>query len=277
MTGQELITHLRESKLDDNTPPYLWSDAELLRFLNYAEVQSCRRAHLLIDSTTANDSGTAGTAGTLGQKPLCLLNLIPDQATYTLSPKILQVKRCQLKSMTYPLIGPVSYHELDERQSGWWGTAGTVISSGSGTASTTTWSAGTSSTGGTHATAGTTITYRNNGVPVYFANEPPNTITFILAPSLSEPAYLVISRIPLISFTTTTSPEIEEKYHEGLTNWAAHLAFKKPDSDTINLNLSKMYEQDFTAEFGPLPDAYSERMRKTLSQKGRMRPREFGS
>jgi hypothetical protein len=247
MTGQELISALRESRLDDTAPPYLWSDTELLRFLNYAEVQACRRAHLLIDWTTANDSGTAATAGTAGQKPLCVLTIVGNTATYHLSPKILQVRRCQLKSMTYPLTGPVTFAELDAKVEAWWGTNGTVGTAGSG------------------------------GYPTYFVNEPTNTITFVLAPSISDTAYLVVSRIPLIPFTLQTSPEIEEKYHEGLCDWAAHLAFKKPDSDTLNLNLSRLYEDEFTRQFGPLPDAYSEKMRKTISMMERMRPREFGS
>lgn len=246
MIGQELITHMRESMLDDAAPPYLWSDTELLRYLNYAEVQACRRAHLIIDGTTANDNGTAATAGTAGQKPLCTLSILANQAVYLLSPKILQVKRCQLLSMTYPLEGPVQYPELDERMSGWKGTSGTVGTAGSG------------------------------GSPACFLNEPGNTITFILAPSANDTAYLVVSRLPLTPFTLLTSPEIEEVYHHGLMNWACHLAFKKPDSEAQNLNLAKIYEDSFTDEFGPLPDAYHARIVKTLSQQQRMRPRTFG-
>jgi hypothetical protein len=247
MTGQELITAMRESILDDANLPYLWSDPELLRSLNYAEVQACRRSHLIIDGTTANDNGTAATAGTAGQRPLCTVAIVADTAVYNLSPKILQIKRCQLQSMTYPLAGPVTYPELDERLSGWMGTNGTVGTAGSG------------------------------GHPDYFLNEPGNTLTLIRAPSTSDTARLVVSRLPLTPFTVSTSPEIDEKYHEGLMNWAGHLAFMKPDSDTLNLNLAKVYEDRFIAQFGVLPDAYSERMRKTLSQQQRMRPREWGS
>lgn len=247
MTGEELVAALRESKLDDNVVPYGWSTVELLRFLNYAEVQACRRAHLLIDGSTANDSGTAATASTAGQKPLCQLTLVADQATYSLSPKILQVKRCQLQSMTYPLSGPVSYAELDEFMSGWWGTSGTVGTAGSG------------------------------GYPTYFLNEPPNTLTFVLAPSVTDTAHLVVSRLPLVSFTLQTSPEIETEYHEGLLDWAAHLAFMKPDTETLNLNLAKLYEDAFTERFGLLPSARDERIRKTLNMQQRMRPREYGS
>jgi hypothetical protein len=247
MTGQELVTQLRETYLDDlHTPPY-WSDSELLRNLNYAEVQACRRAHLLIDRFTANDAGTSGTSSTSGQRPLCKLTLVANQATYYLSPKILMVKRCQLTSMSYPLNGPVSTQELDERQSGWWGTSGTVGTAGSG------------------------------GYPDYFINEPGNTITLYPAPSKIDTAYLIVSRIPLTPFTLTTSPEIDERHHMGLCDWAAHLAFMKPGENTINLNLAKVYEDSFTRNFGLLPDSNAERIRRTLAMNQRMRPRVFGS
>lgn len=256
MLGSDMLAYLRNDVLDDAEVPYKWLDAELMRFLNYAEVQACRRAHLLIDWTTAVDygtsgtattAGTAGTLGTQGERQLCVLPIVADQATYLLSPKILQVKRVQFKSMTYPINGPVSYAELDDLMSGWWGTNGTVGTAGSG------------------------------GVPTFFINEPPNTVTFVQGPSAATTAYLVVSRIPLISFTATTQPEIEEKYHEGLMNWAAHLAYMKPNDKTLNLNLAAVYEKRFTQQFGPLPDAYTERMRKTLATRQRFRPREFGS
>lgn len=253
MNGKELIAYLRESILDDIYAPQLWTDTELLRFLNYAEVQACRRAHLIIDATTAADYGTAatastgGTAGTNGIRSLCAVPIVADQATYNLSPKILQIKRCQLSSMAYPLKGPVSYPELDELFSGWKGTGGEVSTAGTG------------------------------GSPSVFLNEPGNTLTLVRGPSATDTAYLVVSRLPLWSFTLQTSPEIDEQYHIGLCDWAAHLAFLKPDSETLNAKLSDVYASKFIEQFGDLPDAYIQRIRKVISQKQRMRPREFGS
>lgn len=238
---------MRESVLDDKILPYLWSDVELLRFLNYAEVQACRRAHLIIDGTTANDSGTAATASTAGQQALCTLSILANQAVYTLSRLILQVKRCQLYSMTEPLFGPVVYAELDDVISGWKGTSGSIGTAGSG------------------------------GNPTYFLNEPGNTITFVLAPSVNDTASLVVSRLPLLPFTLQTSPEVSERYHVDLCDWAAYLAFSKPDADTLNLTMASFYENKFTATFGPLPDANIERWRKIIAMQERMRPREFGS
>lgn len=252
MLGSELIDHLRYSILDDVALPQLWSDTELLRMLNFAEVQACRRANLIIDGVLRTDYGTSGThtggtAGTFGIKPLCYLAIVANTATYSLSPRILQVKRCQLRSQTIPLQGPVTYDELDDLLSGWLGTGGIIGTAGSG------------------------------GYPNYFLNDPSNTITFVRAPSANDIADLVVSRIPLASFTLQTSPEIDEQYHIGLCDWAAHLAYMKSDTETLNLNLSKVYENNFINQFGNLPDAYTQKMRRSLSQKQRMRPREWGS
>lgn len=247
MIGRDLVAHLRESVLDDAALPYLWSDAELLRFLNYSEVQACRRAHMIIDGVTANDSGTAATDSTAGERPLCRLTIVAGQSTYNISPKILQIKRLQLQSMAYAIPeSPIHYAALDEYIPDWFGTSGTVGSAGSG------------------------------GYPDFYINTPGNTITFVRAPSANDTAYLTVVRIPLVPFTLLTSPEIEEKYHINMCDWAAHLAFMKNDSDTNNLQLAKYYEDRFTANFGPLPDAYSARERKTLIQRTRMRPRTFG-
>ena len=43
MIAKDMIQFLREDILDDVNLPYLWPDTELLRYLNYAEVQACRR------------------------------------------------------------------------------------------------------------------------------------------------------------------------------------------------------------------------------------------
>jgi len=248
--GSELVNILRTDILDDIKVPYLWDDTALMRMLNYAEVQACRRAHLIIDGSTANDFGTsatAGTAGTAGVQPLCQLSLTAGKSVYSLNPKVLMVKRCQLSGMSYPLLGPLSLNETDEQFPGWMGTSGTVGTSGTG------------------------------GYPLVFMNEPTNTITFLLAPAEACTAYLTVSRLPLFPFLLTTSPEVEEKYHEGLLNWAAHLAYMKNDSDAFNPQKAKYYEDQFTAQFGALPDAKSERLVKSLMMNTRMRPRRFGS
>jgi hypothetical protein len=255
MIGRDLITTLRD-RVDDGEKPYKWFDNELLRNLNYAEEEACRRAHLIIDDTIEEDYGTAGTFGAFGTAgtfanmntyPLCQVVISANVAVYTISRKVLQIRRCQLGSMTYPLIGPVTYNDLDNIFPEWKGTAGEISAAGSG------------------------------GKPAYFLNEPNNVLTLVLAPSVADIAYLVVSRLPLMQFTFATSPEVEEQYHMGLIDWAAHLCFLKPNESTYNPTLATYYSDMFTRKFGPPVDAYVERMRKTINMQGRMRARPFGS
>jgi hypothetical protein len=108
-------------------------------------------------------------------------------------------------------------------------------------------------------------------------NDPANLITFLLAPVAAGTAFLDVYRIPLISFTLNSAPEIPETYHEGLLNWAAHLAYLKNDTEAFNPDKAKYYEDKFAEQFGPLPNARSERLRKTITMQAAMRPRQFGS
>lgn len=78
MTLSELIGAFR-TEADDATLPYLWSDEEIVGYLNDAESEACIRAGLLVDETSprvARLSVAAGTAWT----PLSSLVLQVDRA-----------------------------------------------------------------------------------------------------------------------------------------------------------------------------------------------------
>lgn len=80
MTLLDLITLFR-NEADDATEPYLWSDDELIEFANDAENEACRRARLLVDSSTA----------------MTRIVLDPlDAGVTTLDPAIIFVRRAQL-------------------------------------------------------------------------------------------------------------------------------------------------------------------------------------
>jgi hypothetical protein len=246
MTGQDLVDELRETYLDDKVVPYNWSDIELLKYCNRAEKQACRRAYLIIDSTTPTD-GTSGTSG----NPICQLTIVPNIALYNLSPLVLQVERVKLDSMAYPLRARTR-DELDACTFQW------------GLAS------GTSGTAGT--AGGDPVCF-----PEWFVHEVGKELILARTPTINDTVRLIVSRLPLVDFTFGTSPEVEEHHHDGLPLWAAHLAFQKPDSDTQDIALAASYDKAFTERFGPMPDAYMEKMRKMLPRQQRMRPREFGS
>lgn len=51
MTGQELLTYLRDDILHDSSEPYLWSDALMFRMLSEAESKFARATYALLDNT----------------------------------------------------------------------------------------------------------------------------------------------------------------------------------------------------------------------------------
>lgn len=63
MTLSELITECRE-RLDDLNAPYMWSDAQITRWLNQAVDQAADRSLLIYDESTPSICQIAVTAGT---------------------------------------------------------------------------------------------------------------------------------------------------------------------------------------------------------------------
>jgi hypothetical protein len=63
MTLRDLIDLFRR-EVDDTVKPYLWSDAEATEYANDAQQEACRRARLIVDSTTTAICRVSATAGT---------------------------------------------------------------------------------------------------------------------------------------------------------------------------------------------------------------------
>lgn len=87
MTVPELIIALREL-LDDEQQPYLWKTSAIVRYLNDAERQVCRRAYLLIDRNTS---------------AVCNITLSASVASYTMHSKVLRIRRAIVGSNPVPL------------------------------------------------------------------------------------------------------------------------------------------------------------------------------
>lgn len=223
-TTLELIAWLRE-QLDDEVNPYLWTNSYLLRGLNEAEVQACRRAYLIIDKDTAS---------------VCALTLSASTATFAIHSKILQVRRLTIGSSDVPLT-QTTRQELDEEIPAWWSVYGLPVK--------------------------------------YVLDTVDNTVTFYPFPQSATTASMIVARLPLKSLTLAGSsiPEINPLYHHDLLIWGRREAYLKHDSDTYNPELAKVFEDEFTAKFGPLPSARDERLRKSRPMELRVRPREFGT
>jgi hypothetical protein len=106
-TSLELIAWLREM-LDDEVQPYLWTNSYLVRALNDAEEQACRRAYVLIDKDTAS---------------VCQLTLSASVGSFTYHSRILQIRRITIGSADYPLKQAL-VPELDEACGAWWSVQG---------------------------------------------------------------------------------------------------------------------------------------------------------
>lgn len=98
----ELLAMVRRDELDDDSTPYLWSDASLIEYAEDAENEACRRASLLRDATTT---------------AICRITLAAGTASYDIDPRVLRVRRARLVGNA-PL-RPMTTAELDECRSGW--------------------------------------------------------------------------------------------------------------------------------------------------------------
>jgi len=88
------------------------------------------------------------------------------------------------------------------------------------------------------------------------------------APINAEMLDLVGFRLPSGKLgETIQSPEIPAKDHVNLMDWAAHLAYLRPDAETVNQKLSDYYEARFTKEYGERLTAGQERKRHEARRK----------
>lgn len=102
MTLADLISNARARSVD-TAVPYFVSDAQWTAFANDAEREACRRARLIVDSTTPEICQLALTAGT---------------QTYALDPRIIFIRRVRVLTVPRPLTR-ASYKDLDQRGADW--------------------------------------------------------------------------------------------------------------------------------------------------------------
>jgi len=102
MKLRELIAIFR-AEVDDVAEPYLWTEEDLIDYANDAENEACRRARLLIDSTTT---------------AICQIALLANTASYALDERVIFVRRAKLASSSLPL-NRASVRDLDDSAPGW--------------------------------------------------------------------------------------------------------------------------------------------------------------
>jgi hypothetical protein len=96
MKAAELL-EIARIELDDVAAPFLWSNPEMLEYLDDGQNEAARRGRLLVDSTTT---------------ATCQITVVSGTHTYTLDPRVIRVNRARLVDGDLPL-SVVMMRDLD--------------------------------------------------------------------------------------------------------------------------------------------------------------------
>jgi hypothetical protein len=303
VTSAEIIKATREGFLFDKSEPYTWSDFLLELFLNDAETEACRRSSLIVDESTASDSSSI---------PLCSLNLVAETSTYTISQKIVRIRKCVPSWNSFPLLKKTEGW-LDEMYSEWRTATGTPlyfleekgeitltpqpIANETKTVSEITLSGSTATV--SHPSHdyddGATIAFDDADQSEYnisaviskidddsysytVSGTPDTPATGTITATLIDTLTLEVQRLPLGDMTLAgeESPEIPAEYHMSLIDWIAYRALGNHDKDTEHIRKSLTHEALFTQRFGPALSAITEGNRRRRPKNNSLRAKEFG-
>jgi len=304
MTLLEIIDVTRNDFLYDSNS-ILWSDTLLELYGNEAVREACRRAHLIVDNSTADDSEASPL-------PLCQLTLVGGTATYTLSQKIIRILKC------VPSYNSIQLHQkteddLDALMPSWRTATGQpryfVQDKGKITLvpepeANDTQSVSSITRAGTTATVihsvhgyddGATVTHAGadqaeynvtavitkidaNSYSYTVTGAPDSPATGTLTAILKDTIALTVSRLPLanMSIGGGESPEIPEEYHLHLIDWICHLALMKHDQEAENIKKAFLHGAKFEKAFGVRESALVEANRRRSVRNPTARPRRSG-
>ncbi len=102
MNLEQMIASAR-ARTGDIRTPQLWSDEEWAEYATQAQQEACRRARLILDSTT---------------EEICVIELNSTDKVYPLDERVIFIKRVKVNGISTPL-GRVSFEDLDRCNGGW--------------------------------------------------------------------------------------------------------------------------------------------------------------
>lgn len=222
MNLQELVDELRGNTLRDTSSllsgtavDKFWTDAQLVRYLDDAQVKWARKALCLRDATT-----TAVTQ----------ITLVADQANYTCHSSVLGVLSLRYDTDTADLAR--AGHTLFSRtplpdEATYFPIANTQLPPGRPQA----WS------------TDEYVTINSDLAPNIRIYPTPTTT------EAGKICYLRVIRKPLVHFTTTgmssQTSEIPQDYHLDLLDWAAYRALRNVDADAGNPGIAEVFKKRF--------------------------------
>ena len=275
MTLSDLIK-LARTRLRDKQLPYLWDDSDLTEFANSAVTEACARARLLQTSVTL--PVVAGietyTIPYTVLKPLGAMFL--DHAGITVNAGTFVVGRWYIVGTP----GTTVYTTVGAANS----TAGTLfratgVGSGTGTATLCN-ETSLIPIGQTDYFSLRAFSHQTSGRPMYYIRgDAANTVLLYPTPNLAGHMILDVARMPtegeeMVSFAD--EPVIPAEFHRDLVHWIMAEAYNVHDSDMLDVNAAKKYEDKFIACFGRKITARGEAMGRKYIVGSNMRNHTFG-
>lgn len=154
---------------------------------------------------------------------VCQIAVVAGTATYNVDPRVLEIKRAKLDSATRPLV-ETSIEQLDEEMPGW---------------------------------------ETKTGTPTHFFQTSDTSLTLVPTPIANDTLRQRVIRLPLQPMTgPEDEPEIAERHHYRMLDWAHRCGYLKEDAETINKARASEHEAAFTANFGERPSANVQRKRR---------------
>lgn len=98
------------------------------------------------------------------------------------------------------------------------------------------------------------------GTPQYLIDSDDGTVTIVPTPTVDDTLTLRIRRLPSTPMVNDyDTPEIPERYHYRMLDWALHLAYMKHDAETFDQQAADRYAAMFERSFGYRHDANVQR------------------
>jgi len=218
MNLDNLIT-TAATRADDLVAGKLWSRNEWIEYANDAQNEACRRARLLVDSSTA---------------AVCSITLVNGTATYDLHDSIIFVRRARLLEIAdgdaLTVLKRCHVADLDREVGPGW-----------------------------QEEEGQPRGYVPDMDDHVFRPYPtPDTALWKVALTVVRMPLVPTANETYPMEDGGDTPEIRSRWHIGLVNWMLARAYRKQDSQTYNPKLAEAFEVDFEREFGKKSSAIDE-------------------
>jgi hypothetical protein len=207
------------TRADDLAAGLLWSRAEWIEFANDAQSEACRRARLLVDSTTP---------------AVCSITLVDGTPTYDLHDSIIFVRRVRLlESVDGTALSILKRRHSNDLDG----------SAGPG------WQ---EEVGQPRMWVPDLDDHKFRPYPI------PDTDDWEVSLTVHRTALVPTANETYPMEDGDDEPEIRRRHHLGLVNWMLYRAYSKQDSQCYNPKAAAMFLADFEAEFGKKSSAIDE-------------------